>query len=160
MRSRRRFDGGLEVNGRAGMEIHHADKAYRTRTLLLLGLTVLLCGVLLLLLDGWLAQVNAQLARSDPDTMRRWLRGLFTGLGLALAVPAGLLGAGLRRLGLAARIEGRFPPNDWKTLRDVRVLRDAAALRWARRTEAIGLAALSLAALLVAWTGWAWWRFG
>src|SRR5881392_2345729 len=110
------------------MEIHYADKAYRTRTLLLLGLTALFCGVLLLLLDGWLRQVNAQLAHSDPDTVRRWLRGLFAGLGLALAIPAALLGMGLRRLGLAGRIQGRFPPQDWKTLRDVRVLRDAAAL--------------------------------
>ena len=142
------------------MEIHRADKAYRNRTLLLLGMTVLLCGVLLLLLDGWLRQVDTQLAHSDPDTVRRWLRALLAGLGLALAVPAGLLGAGLRRLGFAARIEGRFPPQAWKTLRDVRILRDAAARRWARRTETLGLAALVLAAVLVGWAGWAWWRFG
>lgn len=142
------------------MEIHRADKAYRNRTLLLLGLTVLLCGVLLLLLDGWLGLINAQLAHSDPDTVRRWLRALLAGLGITLAVPAGLLGIGLRRLGFSARIEGRFPPHDWKTLRDVLVLRDAAALRWARRTEACGLAAMGLAAALVAWAGWAWWRFG
>ena len=141
------------------MDIHRADKAYRTRTLLLLGITVLLCGVLLLLLNGWLHQVNAQLAQSEPDTVRRWLRGLLAGLGLALAVPAGLLGAGLRRLGFAARLEGRFPPRDWKTLRDVRVLRDAAALRWARRTERFGLAAMLLSVLLVGWAGWVWWRF-
>ena len=141
------------------MDIHRADKAYRNRTLLLLGLTVLLCGVLLLLLDGWLRQVNAQLAHSDPDTVRRWLRGLLGGLGLALAIPAGLLGIGLRRLGFAARIEGRFPSRDWKTLRDVRVLRDAAALRWARRTERFGAVAMLLAVLLVLWAGWAWWRF-
>ena len=142
------------------MEIHRADKAYRNRTLLLLGLTVLLCGVLLLLLDGWLRQINMQLAHSEPDTVRRWLRALLAGLGLALAIPAGLLGAGLRRLGFAARVEGRFPPHDWKTLRDVRVLRDAGALRWARRTETLGVVAMALAAVLVAWAGWAWWRFG
>lgn len=142
------------------MEIHRADKAYRNRTLLLLGLTVLLCGVLLLLLDGWLRQINMQLARSDPDTVRHWLRALLAGLGLALAIPAGLLGAGLRRLGFASRVEGRFPPRDWKTLRDARVLRDAAALRWARRTETLGFAAMALAILLVAWAAWAWWRFG
>lgn len=142
------------------MEIHRADKAYRKRTLLLLALTALLCGVMLLLLDGWLRRVNAQLLANDPDTVRRWLRALLAGLGLALAAPAALLGAGLRRLGLAARLEGRFPPRGWQTLRDVRVLRDAAALRWARRTEACGLAALVLATLLVSWAGWAWWRFG
>jgi hypothetical protein len=149
---------GLE--GKRAMEIHRADKAYRNRTLLLLGLTVLLCGVLLLLLDGWLRLVNAQLSHSDPDTVRRWLRSLLAGLGLALAIPAGLLGAGLRKLGFSARIEGRFPPHDWKTLRDVRVLRDAAAVRWARRTEACGVAAIGLAAALVLWAAWAWWRFG
>jgi len=142
------------------MEIHRADKAYRNRTLLLLGLTVLLCGVLLLLLDGWLRLVNAQLSHSDPDTVRRWLRSLLAGLGLALAIPAGLLGVGLRKLGFSARIEGRFPPHAWKTLRDVRVLRDATAVRWARRTEACGVAAIGLAAALVLWAAWAWWRFG
>lgn len=142
------------------MDIHRADKAYRKRTLLLLALTVLLCAVVLLLLDGWLRQVNAQLSVSDPDTVRRWLRGLLAGLGIALAVPAALLGAGLRRLGFASRVEGRFPPRGWQTLRDVRVLRDAAALRWSRRTEALGFVALALAALLVLWSGWAWWRFG
>jgi hypothetical protein len=142
------------------MEIHRADPAYRNRTVLLLAFTVLLCAVLLLLLNAWLGRINAQLANSDPDTVRRWLRGLLAGLGIALAVPAGLLGTGLRRLGLASRIEGRFPPQDWKTLRDIRVLRDADALRWARRTELAGLAAIVLATLLLLWSGWAWWRFG
>ena len=142
------------------MEIHRADRAYRTRTLLLLGMTVLLCACLLLLLDGWLSRVNAELVRSDPDTVRRWLRGLLAGLGMALAIPAALLGVGLRRLGFAARIEGRFPPRGWKTLRDVRVLRDAAAQRWARRTEVGGVVAMGLAGGLMAWAAWAWWRYG
>jgi hypothetical protein len=141
------------------MEIHRADPAYRNRTLLLLGFTVLLCAVLLLLLDAWLGRVNGQLGNSDPDTIRRWLRVLLAGLGIALAIPAGLLGVGLRRLGLASRIEGRFPPQAWKTLRDVRVLRDADALRWAHRTEMAGLLAIALATLLLLWSGWAWWRF-
>jgi hypothetical protein len=141
------------------VEIHRADKAYRNRTLLLLALTTLLCAVALLLLDAWLRQVNAELAHSDIETVRRWLRGLLAGLGITLAIPAVLLGIGLRRLGYRARIEGRFPPRDWKTLRDVRVLRDAEALRWSRRTELCGLAALALAGTLLCWAGWAWWRF-
>jgi len=141
------------------MEIHHADKAYRNRTLLLLGLTTLLCAVGLLLLDGWLRKVDAHLATSDLATVRLWLRGLFAGLGIGLAVPAALLGLGLRRLGFTARVEGRFPPRGWKTLRDVRVLRDAAAVRWARRTEALGTLALLFALGLLAWAAWAWWRF-
>ena len=141
------------------MEIHHADKAYRNRTLLLLALTTLLCAVALLLLDGWLHRVNAHLLDSDPATVRRWLRALFAGLGVGLAVPAALLGLGLRRLGFTARVEGRFPPRAWKTLRDVRVLRDAGAVRWARRTELMGTSALVLAGVLLAWAGWAWWRF-
>ena len=141
------------------MEIHRADLVYRNRTLLLLAFTALLCAVLLLLLYAWLGRINDQLVNSDPDTVRRWLRGLLAGLGIALAVPAGLLGAGLRRLGLASRIEGRFPPQAWKTLRDVRVLRDADALRWAQRIELAGLVAIALAALLLLWSGWAWWRF-
>ena len=142
------------------MDIHRADPAYRNRTLLLLAFTALLCVVLLLLLNAWLRQVREHLLASDPEPVRRWLRGLLVGLGFALAVPAALLGAGLRRLGLQSRIEGRFPPRDWKTLRDVRVLRDAEALRWARRTELLGLAALVLSAVLALWAAWAWWRFG
>lgn len=141
------------------MEIHRADRTYRNRTLLLLAFTALLCVVLLLLLDAWLRQVNQHLLTSDPDSVRRWLRGLLAGLGVALAIPAGLLGTGLRRLGLESRIEGRFPPRNWKTLRDVRVLRDSDALRWARRTELAGVAALAFAAALLLWAGWAWWRF-
>lgn len=141
------------------MEIHRADRTYRNRTLLLLAFTALLCVVLLLLLDALLRQVNQHLLTSDPDSVRRWLRGLLAGLGVALAIPAGLLGTGLRRLGLESRIEGRFPPRNWKTLRDVRVLRDSDALRWARRTELAGVAALAFAAALLLWAGWAWWRF-
>ena len=141
------------------MDIHRVDRTYRNRTLLLLTFIALLCVVALLLLVAWLGRVDQQLAGSDPQTVQRWLRGLLVVLGLALAVPAGLLGRGLRQLGLQSRIEGRFPPNDWKTLRDVRVLRDASALRWARRTELLGFVALALSALLVSWAIWAWWRF-
>jgi hypothetical protein len=141
------------------MEIHRADRVHRNRSLLLLAFTTLLCVVLLLLLDGWLRTVQARLGSSDPDTVRRWLRGLLSGLGIALAIPAGLLGLGLRRLGLDSRLQGRFPPRDWKTLRDVRVLRDRHAMAWARRTEIAGSSALALAALLLMWAFWVLWRF-
>lgn len=141
------------------MEIHRADRSYRNRSLLLLAFTALLCVVLLLLLDGWLRSTQAHLATSDPDTVRGWLRGLLAGLGIALAIPAVLLGIGLRRLGLDSRLQGRFPPREWKTLRDVRVLRDGAALRWAQRTELAGNSALALAVVLLLWAGWVWWRF-
>ncbi|HVR80570.1 MAG TPA: hypothetical protein VHF02_00520 [Luteimonas sp.] len=141
------------------MEIHRADRSYRNRSLLLLAFTALLCVVLLLLLDGWMRSTQAHLATSDPDTVRGWLRGLLAGLGIALAIPAVLLGIGLRRLGLDSRLQGRFPPREWKTLRDVRVLRDGAALRWAQRTELAGNSALALAVVLLLWAGWVWWRF-
>jgi hypothetical protein len=127
--------------------------------LLLLGFTALLCVVLLLLLDGWLRTVQSQLGSSDPDTVRRWLRGLLAGLGIALAIPAALLGLGLRRLGLDSRLQGRFPPREWKTLRDVRVLRDRHGLAWARRTELAGMSALALAIVLLSWAGWVLWHF-
>ena len=141
------------------MEIHRADRVHRNRSLLLLAFTTSLCVVLLLLLDGWLRTVQARLGSSDPDTVRRWLRGLLSGLGIALAIPAGLLGLGLRRLGLDSRLQGRFPPRDWKTLRDVRVLRDRHAMAWARRTEIAGSSALALAVLLLLWAFWVLWRF-
>jgi hypothetical protein len=91
--------------------------------------------------------------------VRRWLRALLAGFGIALAIPAGLLGMGLRRLGLDARLQGRFPPLDWKTLRDVRVLRDRHALTWARRTELAGTSALALAIVLLLWACWVLWHF-
>lgn len=142
------------------MEIHRADKAYRTRTLLLLGVTAVLCAVLLWQLHAWLDALSRDLAASDPETVRYWLRILLAGLGIGLALPAMVLGLGLRRVALESRIEGRFPPKGWKTLRDVRVLRDAPALAWARRTERAGGIAVALALVLLAWAGWAWFRFG
>jgi len=142
------------------VDIHYADKAYRKRSLWLLAATVALCVVLLWQLQIWLQDINAHLSAKDPDTVRRWLRVLLAGLGVALAMPAIGLGLTLRRLAYAARLQGRFPPAEWKTLRDVRILRDAAALNWARRVEAGGKAALALAGLFIGWAMWAWWWFG
>lgn len=142
------------------MEIHQADKAYRTRAMWLLAGVAILCAVLLWQLNAWLAQVASELGTSDPETVRYWLRWLLAGLGIALAVPAVALGINLRRLALESRLQGRFPPRNWKTWRDVRVLRDAPALAWARRVEGAGTIALCLALLLVAWSTVAWFRFG
>jgi hypothetical protein len=142
------------------VEIHRADKAYRNRTLLLLAVTAALCAVLLWQLHSWLGTVALDLAASDPDTVRYWLRILLAALGVGLALPALVLGLGLRRVALESRIEGRFPPRRWKTLRDVRVLRDAPALAWARRTELAGSVAIALSVVLLAWAGGAWFRFG
>ena len=142
------------------MEIHRADKAYRKRALWLLAGIVVLCGVLLWQLQVWLGHLTVQLENSDPATTRSWVRFLLCGLGMALAVPAVGLGLTLRQLGHAARLEGRFPPAQWKTLRDVRVLRDAPGLSWARRVEAAGTTALVFAGCLVGWSIWAWWKFG
>ena len=142
------------------MEIHRADKAYRNRAVLLLAGTAILCLILLWQLNLWLGKVTDGLTVSDPDTVRRWLRALLAALGIGLALPATALGVSLRKLGLASRIEGRFPPREWKTWRDVRVLRDAPALLWARRVELAGTIALALAIVLVAWAALAFWRFG
>lgn len=141
------------------MEIHRADKAYRKRALWLLAGIVLMCGVLLWQLQSWLNQLTVQLGNSSPETVRFWVRLLLCGLGVALAVPAIGLGLALRQLGHASRLEGRFPPAQWKTLRDVQVMRDAPGLAWARRVEVAGLAALALAGLLIGWSAWAWLRF-
>ena len=141
------------------MEIHRADKAYRTRSVLLLVATLALCVALLWQLQAWLAQMSATLAASDPATLSRWLRILFVALGVGLAVPAAALGVSLRRLAHASRIEGRFPPREWKTWRDVRVLRDRPALAWTRRVDLAARTSLVLSVLLFAWAAWAWWRF-
>jgi hypothetical protein len=74
------------------MEIHRADKAYRTRSLLLLGGIAVLCIILLWQLNAWLGRVNAELVGSNPDTVRHWLRALLAGLGVSLALPAAALG--------------------------------------------------------------------
>ena len=125
------------------MEIHYADRAYRRRALWLLAGTVVMCGVLLWQLQAWLDQLTLQLGTSAPETVRFWVRLLLCGLGIALALPAIGLGLTLRELGTASRVQGRFPPEQWKTLRDVRVLRDAPGLAWARRAEIAGNSALA-----------------
>jgi hypothetical protein len=144
----------------SAMDIHRADKAYRTRSLALLGLVAVLCGVLLWQLNLWLGHANVALRASDPGTTYKWLRILFTGLGLGLALPAAAFGFALRRFALACRLEGRFPPRDWKTWRDVRVLRDRDAFAWARRVDLVGTALLVLSAVVLAWTAFAWWHYG
>ena len=141
------------------MEIHPADKAYRKRAMWQLAGIVVMCGMLLWQLQAWLNQLTLQLGGSDPDTVRFWVRLLLCGLGIALAIPAVGLGLSLRQMGQVSRSEGRFPPTQWKTWRDVRVLRNGPGLTWARRVEAAGTAALTLAGLLVGWSAWAWWHF-
>ena len=142
------------------MDIHRADRAYRNRSAALLAIVAILCAVLLWQLNVWLSRMAVTLEASDPATLYRWLRILFVGLGIGLAVPAAALGLSLRKLALASRVEGRFPPRGWKTWRDVRVLRDRDALAWARRVEIAGGVALLLSMLLLAWTAFAWWRYG
>ncbi|GAB3384874.1 hypothetical protein [Lysobacter fragariae] len=141
------------------MEIHRADKAYRKRALWLLAGITVLCAVLLWLLQAWLQDLTTRLDRVDPQTAKQWVRMLLAGLGIGLSMPAIALGLNLRQIGLASRLQGRFPPAEWKTLRDVRVLRDAAALAWARKVELAGSAVLALAGLLIVWAIWSWWRF-
>ena len=142
------------------MEIHRADKAYRTRSLWLLAGIAVMCVVLLWQLQAWLDSLTTQLDGRDPRAVREWVRMLLVGLGFALALPAIGLSVSLRRLAQAARGEQRFPPSDLKTLRDVRVLRGPAALAWSRRVQSGSSAALALAGLFLGWAGWAWWHFG
>lgn len=141
------------------MEIHQADKGYRRRSLWALLIVVGLLTMLLWQLNGWLQGLAPRLSEADPETARRWLRALLAALGLALSLPAGGLAISLQRLARASRLQGRFPPREFKTLRDVRVLRDAPALRWARRVELSGQASLLLALALVGWALWVLWYF-
>ena len=141
------------------MEMHRADKAYRTRSLWLLAAIVVMCVVLLWQLQSWLDSLTLQLDGRDPRTVREWVRLLLVGLGFALAIPAVGLSVSLRRLAQATRGEQRFPPADLKTLRDVRVLRGPAALAWSRRVQSGSTVALALAGLFLGWAAWAWWHF-
>lgn len=139
------------------MEIHRADLAYRRRSLWLLLALVCACAAGLWLLQDGLRIVQAQVRGGDAEQGRRWLRAAIAGLGLAPVAPLLLWGRSLRRLGRAAREDRRFPPRAWKTYRDVRVLRERAALDWARRTERIGRSAQALAGGFAAAAGLAWW---
>lgn len=141
------------------MEIHYADKGYRRRSIwALLGVLILLTA-LLWQLNAWLQGLAPQLSGADSEDARRWLRALLAILGFALSAPAAALGVSLHRLGRASRLQGRFPPRELKTLRDVRVLRDAPALRWARRVEISGTTALLLSSALAGWALWTLWYF-
>lgn len=123
------------------MDIHRADLAYRRRSLALLGALALVCGLGLWQWREWLLAVQAQ-ALAGPAAQARH------GLGLAIAAmlaapapPLALWGRSLCRLGRAAAAQGRFPPREWKTYRDVRVLRGEVAATWARRSRSLGRAA-------------------
>lgn len=141
------------------MEIHYVDKGYRRRSLLVLLGVLALLAALLWQLNAWLQGVIAQLSGADPGAAKQWLRGLLAALGIGLAAPAMALGLSLHRLGRTSRLQGRFPPREFKTLRDVRVLRDAPALRWARRVEVSGTIAFAMAGLLAGWALWVLWYF-
>lgn len=140
------------------MEIHRADLAYRRRSLWLLLAIAAGCALALWQLHGWLQSVQAHVAIADAAQARRWLRRALAGLALAPTAPLWLWGRGLRRLGRAAGEQRRFPPRDWKTYRDVRVLRGDAAATWASRTQRAGRAAQYAAAACVAaaLAVWAW----
>ena len=141
------------------MEIHHADKGYRRRSMWALLAVLSVLTLLLWQLHAWLQGLDTQLSGADPAAAQAWLRALLAALGFALAIPAAALGTSLFRLGRASRLQGRFPPLEFKTLRDVRVLRDGAALRWARRVENAGTAAFVLATVLAGWALWVLWYF-
>ncbi|HZH44195.1 MAG TPA: hypothetical protein VEY50_08960 [Lysobacter sp.] len=85
---------------------------------------------------------------------------LLATLALFLAAPPLLVALTLRRMAHAVRGEARFPPQAWKTLRDVRVLRGAEALRWAARIDRAAALAFALAAIVLVCAAAAWWRFG
>jgi hypothetical protein len=141
------------------VDIHRADKAYRKRSLWLLLAIVVMCGVLLWELQSWLRSLTQELDGRDPQTVRHWVRLLLVGLGFCMAIPALGLAVSLRRLAAAVRNEGRFPPADWKTLRDVRILRGPAAATWARRVGMASSAAIAVAGLFLGWAAWAWFHF-
>lgn len=141
-------------------DIHSADLAYRRRSLLIIAAIVLLALFALWQLDGWLTGLASQLAQDgDPQRTRRWLRGLLVTLGLLPVVPLLLLGHSLRRLAAAAQAEQRFPPRSWRTLRDVRVLRGAVALRWIGRVRHMAAVAGALAACCIAAAMAAFWFY-
>ncbi|MBW8809133.1 MAG: hypothetical protein JF591_09910 [Lysobacter sp.] len=131
-------------------EIHRADLAYRRRSLWLLAATVLVCAIGLWHWHEWLLTVRGQIVAGPPEHARRWLARAIVLMLLAPVLPLLGWGRGLRRMGRAARVQGRFPPRDWKTYRDVSVLRERAALDWSRRSERLGRLAQNAAGLLVA----------
>ncbi|RDZ28461.1 hypothetical protein [Lysobacter silvisoli] len=142
------------------IEIHPADLAYRRRSLRIIAAIAVLSALALWQLDGWLAQVVQQLASdADAQRTRRWLRGLLSALALLPTVPLWLLGRSLGRLAAAAQAKRRFPPQHWRTLRDVRVLRGPVALRWIARVRLLGRAAMAAAAVCAAAAAALWWTY-
>ncbi|MEI2455063.1 MULTISPECIES: hypothetical protein [Lysobacter] len=120
------------------MDIHRADLAYRRRSLALLGALALLCGLGLWQWRDWLLAVQAHALASPAAEARRWLGLAIAAMLAAPVLPLALWGRSLRRLGRVAADQGRFPPREWKTYRDVRVLRGEVARVWALRSAGMG----------------------
>lgn len=134
------------------MEIHHADRRYRNRALLVLAACLVAGAVGLVWLNNWLAKLGASGLMNGEERLGLWL---FTG-SISLVLLLTCAGAALALLRLASRIAAseRYPPDGMQTARDVPVKRGAEARRMASIIRRSAWFLVCLALVLAAWGGW------
>lgn len=141
------------IGSDARPDIHRADPRYRRMAAVALIAAVLIGSVVLLALDAWLDALVIGV-ESQPNAALSGLRLLFLGIALSLILPLLALALWLRATSLRVRSERRYPPRTARTVSDVPVRSDAAALRMARMLSALAGACVLFAGALVAWALW------
>ncbi len=141
------------------VEMHAADRGYRKRMGLWLVFALVLGTCLLWWLADGLRGVAEALGDADDARKREGVRVLLSALGLAVAVCSMAVHVAIRRRVRDILAFDALPPPHWRTVRDVRVLRGAAARAWARRLGWCRDAAALSSITAIALAAWAWWHY-
>ncbi len=134
------------------MEIHRADRSYRTRAAVVLAACLAVGAVGLVWLNGWLSRLAENGFFDGEEQLGLWL---FAG-SLSTLLVLTCAGASVALLRLAGRVsaEQRYPPQEMRTASDVVVKRGSEADRIASSIRFCAWFLLLVAALLAVWGGW------
>ncbi len=129
-------------------EIQPADPVYRVRFLIAMTVVALAGAVGVLYLDGYLTELHALAAESQPLAAGKALRAGRAVLAV-VAAGAAVISLYLARVSWRTLGSGRFPPPGTRVISDTRVRYGRAARRRGRAGLAMAAATLILTAVVV-----------